>query len=108
MQVIKIRIIPALLAFFTITVGLSIGGCTTTYLDMKSWEGRTVHDLYFEMGKPDEIDSEGGNTVYIWISERTVDGQVKTCTRKFYAKNYGHGEVIVDTRYSGCLFLTVK
>ena len=34
----------AMMFFFSIT----IVGCTTTYLDMKSWEGRTINDLYFE------------------------------------------------------------
>ena len=104
MQLNKISIVTALMVFFM----LSIGGCTTTYLDMKSWEGRTVSDLYFEWGKPDKIGSEDGKQVYIWITERTVDGEVKTCTKKFYAKDYGQGEVIVDTKYSGCLFLMLK
>jgi hypothetical protein len=76
---------------------------------MKSWEGRTIHDLYFEWGKPDEVEplSTNGNA-HTWYFERTVDGQVKTCKKTFYTRYTGHAEVIIDTSYSDCLFLIAK
>ena len=99
----KIGIITTLMIFFTI----SIGGCTTTYLDMKSWEGRTINDLYFEWGKADEVEGSY-DRVHTWFFERTVDGEVKTCKKSFYTRYDGREEVIVDTKYSDCLFLTAK
>lgn len=97
--------ISALLAFSI----MSATGCTTTWLDMQSWHGRTVNDLYFEWGKADRVENiSTGERVHTWISERTVDGQVKTCEKSFYARNTGNKEVITRTSYSGCLFLTVK
>jgi pimeloyl-ACP methyl ester carboxylesterase len=35
----------------------SLVSCTTTYLDMKSWEGSIINDLYFEWGKADEVEA---------------------------------------------------
>jgi hypothetical protein len=105
MQKSKIGIMMILMIFSHI----SIVGCTTTYLDMKSWEGRTINDLYFEWGKADEVESlNTGGRVHTWFFERTVDGQVKTCKKSFYTRYDGHPEVIVDTSYSDCLFLTAK
>lgn len=82
-----------------------LGGCTTTYLDMKSWEGRTINDLYFEWGKADKVEYKGNFRVHSWLFERSVDGKSKTCTKSFYARYDGHEEIIVDTKYSDCLFL---
>lgn len=101
----KIVMFISLMLFFII----SLSGCTTTYLDMKKWHGRTINDLYFDRGKADKVETvDGGARVHIWYSKRTVDGQVKTCTKKFYARNTGNAEVIYRTKYSGCLFLTAK
>ena len=101
-----VRILSALVAFSMICAA----GCTTTYLSLKEWEGRTVHDLYFEWGQPDEIEPwTRGGTIYTYISTRTDDdGEVKTCRKSFYARDYGHGEIIKDTSYSDCLFLMLK
>jgi len=44
MEIRKIETISPLMILFL----MSMAGCTTTYLDMKSWEGRTINDLYFE------------------------------------------------------------
>ena len=106
MQKKKIGIITTLMVFFIITNG----GCTTTYLDMQSWEGRTINDLYFEWGKADEVEPSNKpyGRVHTWFFERTVDGQVKTCKKSFYTRYDGREEVIVDTKYSDCLFLTAK
>lgn len=105
MQKRKIVLISTLMFLFAFT----LVGCTTTYLDMKKWEGRTINDLYFDRGKADEVEVlGGGERVHIWHSKRTVDGQVKTCTKKYYARNTGNTEVIIDTKYSGCLFLIAK
>ena len=88
---------------------MSVAGCTTTWLDMKSWEGRTVNDLYFELGKADEVENTKANErVHTWISTRSVDGEVKTCRKSFYARNTGNEEVITRTSYSGCHFFTLK
>ena len=87
---------------------LFIGGCTTTYLEMQSWEGRSLNDLYFEWGKPDVIENTKKGRVYTWVYKRNDDGKVKTCRKSFYTQDDGHGEVIVDTKYSGCHFLTLK
>ena len=104
MQNRKFGIIAALMGLSVI-----IGGCTTTYLSLKSWEGRSVKDLYFEWGPPDSVDvTDTGKTAYIWVFERTVDGQVKTCEKSFYTRNTGNAEVIVDTSYKDCLFLIAK
>ena len=68
----------ALMVFSIIT----LVGCTTTYLDLKGWEGRTINDLYFEWGKADKVDVlNTGGRVHTWVFERTVDGKVKTCTK---------------------------
>ena len=99
------RIITILMVFSLI----AIGGCTTTYLDMKSWEGRTINDLYFEWGQADAVEPlNTGGRVHTWFFERTVDGQVKTCKKSFYTRYDGHPEVIVDTSYTDCLFLIAK
>ena len=89
---------------------ICIGGCTTTYKSMKNWEGRTVDDLYWELGKPDEVEQVNTHDrVFTYISTRTNDdGEVKTCRKSFYARNYGNAEVITDTSYSECLFLTLE
>ena len=93
-------IIPALMILSI----MAISGCTTTWLDMKSWHGRTLDDLYFEWGKPDEIEGSG----YTWISTWTDNGEEKTCRKTFYTRYDGHAEVIVKTSYSDCHFLTTK
>ena len=103
MQKSKIGIITTFMVFSII----SLGGCTTTYLEMKSWEGRTINDLYFEWGKADEVEGSY-NRVHTWFFERTVDGEVKTCKKSFYTRYDGHAEIIVDTKYSDCLFLIAK
>lgn len=102
----KIGITAALTVFAMICVG----GCTTTYKSMKNWEGRTTEDLYWELGKPDEVEQiDTYNRVFTYISTRTNDdGEVKTCRKSFIARNYGHAEVITNTSYSGCLFLTFE
>jgi hypothetical protein len=101
----KVGIIASLIAFFIIT----IGGCTTTYKQMKSWKGRTVNDLYWDFGKADKVEQVNTHErVYIYFLERTDDGQVKTCTKKFYTRNNGHAEVIIDTSYTDCHFITLK
>ena len=88
---------------------MSIGGCTTTYLDLKRWEGRTINDLYFEWGKADKVEvTKTGETAHTWLFKRDVDGQVKTCEKSFYTRYDGHAEVIVDTSYKDCLFLIAK
>jgi hypothetical protein len=88
---------------------ISIGGCTTTYLDMKRWHGQTVNDLYFEWGKPDEVGSlNTGGRVHTWFFERKVDGKVKTCKKSFYTRNTGNAEVVIKTSYKDCLFLIAK
>ena len=95
----------AMMFFFSIT----IVGCTTTYLDMKNWEGRTVNDLYFEWGKADKVEvTNKGETAHTWVFKREVDGQVKTCEKTFYSRNTGNDEVIVNTSYKDCLFLIAK
>lgn len=105
MQKRKIRFISILIFLFSFT----LVACTTTYLDMKKWEGRTINDLYFDHGKADEVEVlGGGKRVHIWHSKRTVNGQVETCTKKFYTRNAGHNEVIINTKYSNCLFLIAK
>ena len=102
---IKFSIFVSLMAFFIV----SITACTTTYLSMKNWEGRTVNDLYFEWGKPDKVESSTNNrTAHTWYFERTDDGLNKTCTKTFYSRNDGHGDIIVDTSYKDCLFLIAK
>jgi hypothetical protein len=87
-----------------------LAGCTTTYLELKSWEGRTINDLYFEWGKADEVgpSNKPSGRVHTWYFDRTVDGEVKTCKKSFYTRYDGRAEVIVDTKYSDCLFLTAK
>ncbi len=87
-----------------------IAGCTTMYKDMKSWEGRTVNELYWNMGPPDKIeDIAPGYRVFIYENERTNSkGKVHTCRRSFTAVNTGHEEEITDTSYSDCLFFTIK
>jgi outer membrane lipoprotein-sorting protein len=87
-----------------------IAGCTTTYRDMSSWEGQTVDELYWDMGRPDKIEVLGnGNRVFIYEDDRTdKKGNVRTCRRSFTAVNYGNKEEITDTSYSGCSFLTIK
>ena len=102
----KIGIIAALTVFAVIC----IGGCTTTYKSMKDWEGRTVDDLYWELGPPDEVEQVNVyERVFTYTSTRTDDdGVVKTCRKSFTARNYGNAEVITNTSYSGCLFLTLE
>ena len=102
----KFRIIASLIVLCLI----SIGGCTTTYKSMKDWEGRTVDDLYWDWGPPDEVEQVNTyDRVFTYISTRTDDdGEVKTCRKSFYARNYGNAEVITSTSYSGCHFLTLK
>ena len=105
MQKMKIGIVTTLMVFSIIT----IGGCTTTWLDMKSWEGRTINDLYFEWGKADKVENTNtGERAHTWYFERKDNGQVKTCTKTFYTRNTGHAEVIKRTSYSDCLFLIAK
>lgn len=101
MNIRQSGIIAALLIFFAI----SISGCTTTYLELKSWEGRKISDLYFEWGKADEVQGSY-NRVHTWYFENKNKG--KTCTKSFYTKYDGHAEIIVDTKYKDCLFLTIK
>ena len=85
---------------------ITLVGCTTTYLDMKRWEGRTINDLYFEWGKADEVESLiTGGRVHTWFFERTVDGKVKSCKKSFYTRNTGNAELIIKTSYKDCLFL---
>ena len=105
MQMRQMITIASLLILFTITST----GCTTTYLQLKAWEGRKISDLYFEWGKADEIGSaQGYYQVHTWISKRKNDGKEKTCRKSFYTKYDGHDEEIVKTSYSGCLFLTAQ
>ena len=85
-----------------------LGGCTTTYKYLEDWEGRSVEDLYFEWGKPDEVSSDGRDTVHTWISTRTVDGEVRSCRKSFVTRNYGNKEVVIDTSYEDCPFFTLK
>ena len=87
---------------------ISITGCTTTYLELQSWEGRSINDLYFDRGKADEVGSaKKYYRVHTWFS-KGKDGKEKGCRQSFYTRNTGTDEIIVDTKYSGCHFLTVK
>ena len=85
-----------------------IAGCTTTYKSTKDWEGRTVQDLYWDLGKADEIEQVNTHVrVFTYVSTWTDDdGEIKTCRKSFYAQNNGDAEVITSTSYSGCRFLT--
>lgn len=105
MQHMKTGMVATLMLFSF----LALSGCTTTYLDLKSWEGRTLNDLYFEWGKPDDIEiTKDNRTAYTWHFEREVDGKAVTCKKYFYTRNTGNEEVIVDTYYKDCLFLTAQ
>ena len=105
----SMKLIEYIAALMIICV-IAISGCTTTYLDMKSWEGRSIDDLYFEWGKADEVEpsSKPYGRVHTWFFERTVDGQDKTCKKSFYTRITGNEEVIVDTSYKDCLFLIAR
>ena len=105
MQKWKIGFITTLMVFSII----SIAGCTTTYLYMTDWEGQTIDELYWDLGKADKVeDLNTYERVHTWYSTWTDDGQVKTCTKSFYTTNDGHAEVITNTSYSDCPFLTPK
>ena len=105
MQKRKTGIVSSLILFSII----ALTGCTTTYLDMQRWEGRTINDLYFEWGKADKVDAlNTGGRVHIWYFKGADNGQEKTCTKSFYTRNDGYAEVIVDTKYKDCHFLTAK
>ena len=58
----------------------ALTGCTTTCLDMKSWHGRSINDLYFEWGTADEASpaNKPYGRVHSWFFERKIDGKVKT------------------------------
>jgi hypothetical protein len=86
-----------------------IAGCTTTYKDMKSWEGHTVKEMYWDMGPPDTIEELGsGYRVMTWIRTWTKDGKVRTCRRSFTVVLTGYDEEVTDTSYSDCPFITYK
>lgn len=103
MQIRQTTTIASLLILFAI----AITGCTTTYLQLKAWEGRKISDLYFEWGKADEVgNAQNYYKVHTWISTRKDGDKEKTCRKSFYTKYDGHDEEIVKTSYSGCLFLT--
>lgn len=87
-----------------------IAGCTTMFADMRSWEGHTVEELYWDMGSADEIEDLGnGYRVFIYKKEWTDrEGQVHTCRRSFTAMNTGPNEEITETDYSDCHFITPK
>ena len=105
MKIRTIGMIASLMVFSMIT----IGGCTTTYKQMKDWEGRTINDLYWEWGKPDEVvGANTGGRVYTWYSTWEDDGEEKTCRKSFTTSYDGHDEVIIDTSYENCHFLTIK
>ena len=96
------------LLLFLMIVIFSFTGCTTTYLDLKSWEGKHISDLYFERGKADEFGSaKHYYRVHTWFS-RGKDGTENGCRQSFYTHNKGTDEVIVDTKYEGCHFMTLK
>ena len=102
---IKTGILSTLMVLCVIT----LVGCTTTYLDMKGWKGRTINELYWDWGKADKVeDLNVYERVYTYYIERTVNGQVKTCTKSFYTRSNGYDEVIIDTSYSDCLFFILK
>jgi len=46
-----------IIAILLILFAIAITGCTTTYLELKGWEGRKISDLYFEWGKADEVEA---------------------------------------------------
>jgi len=105
MQIRKIEIIAILMVFSLI----STGGCTTTYLYMKDWEGQPIDELYWDLGKADKVeDLNTYERVHTWYSTWTDDGQVKTCQKSFYTRNDGHAEVIINTSYSDCPYLTPR
>lgn len=99
-------LVKKLLVFFLIF----IAGCTTMYKDMTSWIGRTVEELYWDMGPADKIEDIAPRyRVFIYENDRTDNkGNVHTCRRSFTAMNTGHEEEIIDTSYSDCLFITIK
>lgn len=86
-----------------------IAGCTTMFKDMRSWEGRTASELYWEMGSPDTIETlDNGSRVLTWIETWTKDGEVHTCRKSFTVVATGEDEEITDTSYSDCPFMTFK
>ena len=91
-----------------ILMAISMMGSTTTYLKLQSWEGRSINDLYFDRGKAHEVSSaKKYYRVHTWFS-KGKDGREKGCRQSFYTRDIGSDEIIVDTKYSGCHFLTVK
>ena len=98
-----------MISSFMLFVIFALAGCTTTYLDMKRWHGRTINDLYFEWGKPDEVVSlNTGGRAHTWFFERKGDGKDKVCKKTFYTRNTGNDEVITKTSYKDCLFLIAR
>ncbi len=87
-----------------------IAGCTTMFADMRSWEGHTVDDLYWDMGSADKVEDLGdGRRVFIYEEDWTDrDGKARTCQRSFTAVDYGDREEIIDTSYEDCRFVTFK
>ena len=87
-----------------------IAGCTTMFADMRSWEGRTVDELYWDMGSPDRIEPiDNAHRVFTWEEEWTDSkGEVHTCEKSFTGYYDGSEEVITDTEYSDCPFMTMK
>jgi hypothetical protein len=87
-----------------------MAGCTTMFSEMRSWEGRTVDELYWDMGSPDKIETlEKGYRVFIWEDDWTdSEGEVHTCRKSFTAYYDGHEERVTDADYSDCQFMTVK
>ena len=86
-----------------------IAGCTTMYKDMRSWEGQTVDELYWDMGSPDKIEDYNGYRVFIWEEEWTdMQGEAHTCRKTFTAVYDGNKEEITDTDYSDCQFMTIR
>lgn len=87
-----------------------VAGCTTMFADMRSWEGHTVDELYWDMGSADKVEDLGdGRRVFIYEEERTdKKGKVHTCQRSFTALYDGQKETIIDTSYEDCPFITFK
>jgi len=96
-------------AILMIFVMLFSGACTTTYKQMKNWEGRTINELYWDWGKADEVVDTGPySRSYTWFSTWTDNGQVKTCRKSVSTTNNGDAEVITGTTYENCPFITAK